>query len=34
MLFNKRIYTNMKGLQIIKEKLNFNASTQTAMMKI
>ncbi len=29
MLFQKRIYTNTNSLQIIKEKLNFNASTQT-----
>ncbi len=29
MLFQKRIYTNTNSLQIMKEKLNFNASTQT-----
>ena len=29
MLFQKMIYTNTNSLQIIEEKLNFNASTQT-----
>ncbi len=29
MSFQKRIYTNMNSLKIIKEKLIFNASTQT-----